>query len=464
MHENPRFLKISAFRFDGVSPVTATWSPTPATRNNASSFLQQEIVGRFAFTDFFRPGVLGGVMRFRSISEPDPNARLEIRSASAVEVPGQPIIFDQLLKVVPITREWSEPVLLGPTDAVCPFLLPNGQLGATAAMEFVIAELQGDNYTELAAAAVTAAALLLAAGVVPVSSIDVIGPIAIPPPAGDLVVFIDTDAGIDIGLPPIASVPLGRKVTFIRRAADSAAGPPRIVPNLPTDAVNGRTGVETYYYALRVGDSITYSRVPGGWSHNRGVSTTNRIVSNAAIVPVPAQQDGVIFVVAQGPAGTVINLGPVAASARSVLVVVQNDTQLPQQINAAPGEFINGNGYRFLWPGGVCYLYNNGISWQAVGGTNQVFLQVLPAATVLQPWVDDPLLVETTAPVAAAYTLPPTANVRLGATAWFNNTSAALHTIAAAAGQTINGAASINIAAGQIRQVVSVGLGAWWAI
>lgn len=461
MHENPRFLKVSASRFDGVTPVSSTWSPTPATRNNASSFLQQDIVGRFAFTDFFRPGVLGGVMRFRALSEPDPNARIEIRSASTAEVPGEPIIHDQLLKVIPITRDWSEPVILGPTDAVCPFLLPNGQLGGTAAIETVLAELQGDNYTQLAAASITAAAILAAGGIVPVNSIEVVGPLAIPPPAGDLVVFIDTDSGIDITLPAIANVALGRKITFIRRAPDSSAGPPRVVPNQATDEVNGRTGVDTYYYVLRVGDSVTYTRVPGGWFHGRGVSTTNRIVSNAAIIPVPAQQDGVIFVVAQG-IGAAINLPTIASCARTVLVVVQNDTDRLQQINAAPGEFINGSGYRLLWQRGVSFLYNNGISWQAVGGNVQVPLQQLGVATVLQPWIDGPLLVETTAPAPAIYTLPSVQLVPQGNVAWFRNTSAVAHTIQAALGQTINGAASVALASGQIRQVINVGLGSWW--
>jgi len=122
----PRIHVVSALTFDNTTAFPGPWQP----KNNANVgrlnySTSSESIGRFSFKAMLRSGLVGAIIIARCLQD---QITLTVRSANTAEytnlkIPDNPVpvVVNSALKSVTLTQDWSQPLLLGPTDAITLF-------------------------------------------------------------------------------------------------------------------------------------------------------------------------------------------------------------------------------------------------------------------------------------------------------------------------------------------------------
>jgi len=174
--ESPSFFVISSAEFDGVTPLTANWSPNASPRSQPRSYASPSLtgVGRISYAKLGQPGTMGMLAIARTWSS-TATLTLTVRSENAAEnsfgnadAPA-PNNLDAALITRDLTTVWCAPFLMGPTDAIAlrdGSMVPSTveimtvDLGSDSAVAYLNAVFQ--NATAADALAVAEAALATA--------------------------------------------------------------------------------------------------------------------------------------------------------------------------------------------------------------------------------------------------------------------------------------------------------------
>ena len=200
--------------FDGVTPETVTGWSRPPSQGFLRSFKGDlpESVGSFTTQDLGAPDRERPMaVWFRLVGVPDPStSRLELRSAREGDTDEAYQPVGTLLEVHALKTTWQGPLVVGPTDRVCPV---HSEAGSST-MEFRAIELtraiEMGLITDLTSKADDKGDCCIT------SSITVTGSTTLTPWNNTLIVFVNGPAGTTIQLPPLADVALKRRAVFAR--------------------------------------------------------------------------------------------------------------------------------------------------------------------------------------------------------------------------------------------------------
>jgi len=146
-HAPPRSYIISARSFDGATRPNAgdIWSPGGLKPNYPlQGKVDQDQIGRFAWSDLLRTGTAAALVLVRCY-DPQVGDVVTVRSVAADEVGSgqpEPHATNKLLETHQLTAEWSAPILLGSSDALCVTHAPSAP-GLDGTVEFMVFDLSG---------------------------------------------------------------------------------------------------------------------------------------------------------------------------------------------------------------------------------------------------------------------------------------------------------------------------------
>lgn len=252
---------------------------------------------------------------------------------------------------------------------------------------------------------------------------------AVPAWTGRLMVFINfAGAPGDVVLPALADIALGDTVTFLTVPGSLVA---RIVTDTPaSDEVNGLvTTAANEYYLRSDSQSVTYTRVTGGWQRRAGFPVAPRFDSGlVSPVQIPAFQEGTFYVVDEMTgAGDVLTLPALADCTAGCRIIVRISgagvtTGVVHALTPSPGESINGNaaGVPFLYVAGpnsnasVVVAEHAGTFWSVHANTSDVPINSTIIAAGAIPAVGGKQFVRITLAADGDVTLPDPALLPLG--------------------------------------------------
>jgi hypothetical protein len=248
----------------------------------------------------------------------------------------------------PASVESSGWFFLGPED-----VLEIVSAGATSA-DILINDLTDPQLQEWILSEITQSG----SSVVPTSDyseITIVASGAVPAWTGRLMAFLDLGGlGNNVILPPLADVALGDSVTFLR--VPGSALPVIQVDNVGADLVNDLLGATANEYYLRdAAQSITYTRVTGGWQRAAGAPVQGKVTAAAGPFNIPAFQQGTLYVDdVIGAPGAVVNLPLLADCTEGVRIVITSSRFVvpPGQVHvltAAGADTINTLSTIFLY-------------------------------------------------------------------------------------------------------------------
>jgi hypothetical protein len=209
---NLRFLVLNATTsFNGTTAVTNAYQPSGENPKAPRSVVTQASIGRLSFKDQMRPGSVAALVRVRTWGISGLVAAVKsLNTAEVAELTSpddpEPIGLNATLKTVTATSDWSDALLLGPSDALT-------LSGATGTVELMIIDLNGSEMvTYLSAIAASGGASSCCTS----TSITVAATSQIAAWSDTLFVYVTAAAGSTITLPALSGLTLGAKAVFVR--------------------------------------------------------------------------------------------------------------------------------------------------------------------------------------------------------------------------------------------------------
>lgn len=202
----------TAARFNGTTPETLTGYTRPPGQNVLRTYKSgaPDPVGAFTTQDLGAPDKERAIAVWpRLIGTPNESSRVEVRSAFVGDTPAPYGPNALLLDSQPLTTTYSGPLIVGPTDRVCPVheedvegncTIEFRSMDLALAVQFGLIDDLSPNPTSDCCSS---------------SSITVTEATTLDPWENNLVVFIDVTNGVAVTLPLLSTLGLGRKVTFV---------------------------------------------------------------------------------------------------------------------------------------------------------------------------------------------------------------------------------------------------------
>jgi hypothetical protein len=165
---------------------------------------------------------------------------------------------------------------------------------------------------------------------------------------GHLVVFVLPGAlAIDITLPPLGSIALDDKITFVRdRGGGGALAVARVITETIGTRVNNLTGVaDTQFFMRSEQDSVEYTRIPNGWARRQGTQAPQLISDDADPIVVPAWQEGTVSLFDRGTVDGNVTQLPALIDCRQgcrLVILASSITAGVHALAASGGDTING--------------------------------------------------------------------------------------------------------------------------
>lgn len=419
---SPRYVVVSANRFDGTTPLATAWSPA-GTSLQPRQVVNQDVLGRLSFADLSRPGNSGVVVMVRRWSAPALGEAVQVRSVSASETQDDPptIALDTLLKTIAPTTEWSAPIFLGPTDALAFVRL------TACTYELLIADELGD---------ILARHLYLAAGPADdcctQSSIEVTGgDQQLQPWAGTL--HVQATMTGNLQLPASADLTIPAVVVIHRDGGE------HFLVYGDGDPINGALSpAGIVFEADNMG--VRFELTGNGWD-------ATYLVKNMAPIPVtdglgpaaiPTWDGDKVFNVSLAVAGpvTLPDVTEIAPDQKAYVSNLGNEATLTLSI---PGSNINGIvGADVVLParGDAALVVRDGFDGYRVlrdtMGLAEAPTFINSAAVVLTTGWRGRRTVLQTAAAASTFTLPPAAGTPIGCTLYVGTTGAGGTTVGVA--------------------------------
>lgn len=382
------FIRTAIGGFNGVTVETAVYSQlrqvwtTPTT--TAVGRFTPASLNRYNIVSVVRVMLQGVIAPGDAIRVRDSAGQIRFTRAASLETSG-----------------WF---FMGPED-----VLEIEAAGATAA-DILVNDLTDEQLQEWILSEITAGGQIIPVGQ---SSITIVASQVLPDWDGHLIAFVDAPLACTVTLPPLANIPLDAKVTLIRIAN---VGLPTLVTDTPaTDEVNGRVGAAVTPYNLRsVGDAITYTRVPDGWTRAFGDQVMPQIVSAADPLPIPPFQGGTLYVESQSVlAGHQILLDPLADYREGCRIMVRCiAASVANLVVPTAPDLINGSPTLNIPPNATALIENAGGMWVAII-SDPLNSQIIPAPAPVGP-VDGRVVVYISLAVDGDVTLPPLADTPEG--------------------------------------------------
>jgi hypothetical protein len=435
---NFRILRLSATAgYDGATALTTAFIPAGGA-NQPISTATQAIIGRLSFAKLLRPGNVCGLVRVRTW-EPATARTMQIRSPSSAEIAAlpnpdvpDPLNLNAVLQTVTITSEWSETIMVGPSDAV---VFPAAAAGTIeiAFVDMTDEEMQRFWNAQAASAIITptfSVVSIVAAGAVPTWS-------------GLTFFLVNIAGGGSLILPTTASVPVDSEAYFIDVGGDNV----RLAPN-GAETLNGVTPNAIVQVAGRGGTYI--ARIGTGWVTTQSLLAALTTSANAvagAVVALPALDAQIVPVELNFTAYGDAQLPALSTAPRDCSYLLYRGSGTSQiRLTGQAGEEINGtvNGVAYLDQKGALVITPSPSGWivTAAAGITPMPVTTTAAGNVtIDPWGLEEILHRLTEAAGQILTLPPLALVPIGAPVLVQALNAA-KTVAGNAAETIVGRAT----------------------
>ena len=243
-----RYFVLQAARFDALTPLDPTIlapktangfgatpaMPVPSQNEPRLSATVAGLLGRFSWRSLLRGaggvgtdppgGNIAALVRVRCVTPPSPGDYLEQRSASASEQVAPPGMDQALTPQIPLTQQWSAPMVFDPTDALAVRHISANEGPAQIVIE--VAEFSGELYNLW----VTQQGCCDCAGEidccgeetrdVSITELD-IGGVQLAPSAKSLTVNVTSEIPGGIVLLPLVGISIPGARIFVRRAPGS---------------------------------------------------------------------------------------------------------------------------------------------------------------------------------------------------------------------------------------------------
>ncbi|MEZ4454179.1 MAG: hypothetical protein R3B09_32290 [Nannocystaceae bacterium] len=277
--------------------------------------------------------------------------------------------------------------------------------------------------------------------------------------------FLDLAGAGIVELPALGDVALGDQITLVRIGGDL----PEVRTDDAGDQVNGEAGLgDTAWWLRNVGESITYTRVSGGWSREQGQQAPTTATVAAFPADAPEWHDGTAYAAVVPVGLSAYNLPALADVKIGQRLLVVNTGTAAVIVQPDAGEQIDGRAgiSRNVRPFGSMMFESAGSTWVTGRGSEDPD----PISSALAVLLNVPFYgiqeVELTGAAAGIdCTLPLTSILEPGTMVQVFNNSATMKIVLPAGADTIDGSTgSVLLNAGSRGLFVSAGGGAWRSV
>ncbi len=416
---NFRFFRLNATTaYDGSTALTTAYVPGEQANQPLLS-VTQATIGRIDFKKMLRPGSTGALVRVRSWDGSTRSMTLRsVSEAEVAELPNPdvpvPMNLDAPLQTITVTKEWSDVLMVGPSDAAT-------FAGDRGTVEIAWADTTNNEMLRYWNAVASRPVVSSSFNIV-----DITAGGAVPAWSGLTYFLVNIAGGGVLTVPAASSINTGAQAYFIQ-----VGGGPVGITTTGTDTLN--EVVNGLFQVAGFGGGYL-ARVGAGYVTTEPLLSAKQTVTNnvsGTTQNMPALTAMVLAVELDYTADGDLLLPLISAApmgAKYLAYRSLGDSQI--RLKVAGGQSLNGtlNGVLFVpvaagtTGGGALVIEAGPSGWTVVGSFGLAPMDVVTVAvgdTTLNPWGLDGGLVRLTEGAGQVVTLPASGTVPVGATRRF---------------------------------------------